>query len=154
MKKNMILMFIFLLIVLCVIRIIPLRPVVVIQNETNASLYLQADESVFGIEPTPEEVDKIMKARPDIIVPGGEIKLTTSFFSIMSEGYEFNVGWLIGGRYSYNATGGGGQNFLLSSKTGVCSAKLIIKPGHNNFEIINEVGGICLKKLSPIKEKY
>ncbi|MCK1970528.1 hypothetical protein ACP26F_16435 [Franconibacter pulveris 1160] len=154
MKKILILMFISLLIFLGVVRIIPLKPVVIIQNDTNENLYLQADESLFGIEPAPEEVDKIMKARPDIIVPGGELKLTTSFFSVISEGYELNVGWLIGGRYAYNSTGGGGQNFLLSSKTGVCSAQLTIKPGHNNFEIINEVGGVCLKKLSPIKEKY
>ncbi|USR60785.1 hypothetical protein NFJ01_21570 [Lelliottia amnigena] len=154
MKKTLILMFIFVLSFFCVVRFIPLRPAVIIQNKTNENLYLQTDESKFGIEPTPEEVDKIIKTRPDIIVPGGEVRLTTSFFSIISEGYEINIGWLIGGRYSYNATGGGGQNFLLSSKTGVCSAKLTIKPGHNNFEIINEVGGICLKKLSPIKEKY
>lgn len=154
MKKISILMFIFLLIFLSVISIIPLRPVVIIQNDTNEILFLQADESLFGIEPEPEEVDKIMKSYPDTIVPGGEVKLTTSLFSVILEGYEFNVGWLIGGRYAYNSTGGGGQNFLLSSKTGVCSAQLTIKPGHNNFKIINEVGGICIKKLSPIKEKY
>lgn len=154
MKKFLIFLFSFFLISLFVVRIIPLKPVVIIQNKTNATLFLQAGESVFGIEPTPEEVDKIMKIRPDAIVPGGEVKLTTSFSSILSEGYEYNVGWLVGGRYSYNATGGGGQNFVLTSKKGVCLTKLIIKPGHNNFEVINEAGGMCLKKLSPIKEKY
>lgn len=154
MKKTLILMFIFLLIFFCAVSLTPLRPTVIVQNKTNANLYLQADESVFGIEPTPEEVDKIMKASPGVIVPGGEMRLTTSFSSIISEGYEFNIGWLIGGRYSYNATGGGGQNFLLSSKTGVCSVTLTVKPGYNNVEIINEVGGICLKKLFLIKEKY
>lgn len=102
----------------------------------------------------PEEVDKIIKARPDIIAPGQQLRLTTSFFSIISEGYDLNIGWLIGGRYSYNATGGGGQNFTFSKKTGGCLTRLTINPGYNNSELINEAGGICLKKISPLKEMY
>ncbi|MCS5781097.1 hypothetical protein LNP24_13310 [Klebsiella pneumoniae subsp. pneumoniae] len=38
-----------------------------------------------------------------------------------------DIGWRVGGQYEYNAAGSGGQNFILSSKEGVCYASIYIK---------------------------
>lgn len=151
MKKIAILIFIFLLIAVVVVCLIPVRPVVIVQNATKERVYLSAYESVYGIELTPEEVDKIMRGHPDVIEPGKTLKITASFTSLMTDGSEFNIGWSTGGRFEYNATGGGGKNFQLSSKSGMCSVKLIIHSGYNYFEIDNRAKGLCLKKISLIK---
>ncbi len=142
------------LVVLAVIGLIPFRPFITIHNDTGEQLYILASESKHGVEPEPEEVEKLMRRKPDIIEPGGVLRLTPSFGSLIKDGFDFNIGWLIGGKHSYKATGSGGQNFLFSSTTGTCSASLIIQAGHNNYLLRNEEGGFCLKKLSPFKYKY
>lgn len=154
MKKKSILTFTFLLIAIVVVYLIPVRPVVIIQNTTKERVYLHTTESVYGIEPTPEEVDKIMKARPDIIEPGEEVKIKSSFSSIIMDDYELNIGWSTGGQFEYNANGGGGLGFHLSSKSNICSAKLIIQPGYSHFKMVNQAQGICLKKLTVIKDNH
>ena len=139
------------LIVFCAFLLIPLRPVIFVQNATSERVYIRADELIYGVEPDPEEVEKIIKAKPDIVEAGENIKLTASFFPIIKDGYVFNIGWLTGGRRSFSANGSGGQSFLFSPKVGVCSAKLIIKPGYHNFEVSDKKEGICLAKLQMIK---
>ncbi|MCL5502009.1 hypothetical protein M5Y49_25455 [Escherichia coli] len=147
-EKKSILTFTFLFVASLVFYFIPIRPVVIVQNTTKERLYLHSAESVYGIEPTPEEVNKIMRAHPEIIEPGEEIRIKSSFSSIIMDDYELSIGWSTGGRFEYNSNGGGGLGFNLSSKSNVCSAKLIIQPGYNHFEVIDQAQGICFKKLS------
>lgn len=128
----------------------PVRPAVIVQNATKERVYFRAGESINGVEPSPEEVDKVMRKHPDVIEPGETLKITSSFSAIILEGYELNVGWSTGGQFEYNSTGSGGQNFHISSKSGFCSAVLIISPGYNDFELNDKVDGICLKKLQDI----
>ncbi|MDJ0087504.1 hypothetical protein [Pantoea allii] len=153
MKKIVISTLAFLIISSAMVCFIPVRPVVIVQNTTKERVYLHTTESISGIEPAPEEVDKIMRARPDIIESGEEVKIKGSFSSIIMDGYKLNIGWSVGGEFEYNANGGGGLAFLLSSKSNVCSAKLIIQPGYNNFEIIDRFHGVCLKKLYFMKDE-
>ncbi|WP_192033301.1 hypothetical protein IFU02_010195 [Pantoea agglomerans] len=150
MKKLAVLTFIFLFIATVVIYLIPVRPAVIVQNATKERVYFRAGESINGVEPSPEEVDKVMRKHPDVIEPGETLKITSSFSAIILEGYELNVGWSTGGQFEYNSTGSGGQNFHISSKSGFCSAVLIISPGYNDFELNDKVDGICLKKLQDI----
>lgn len=150
MKKLAVLTFIFLFIATVVIYLIPVRPAVIVQNATKERVYFRADESINGVEPSPEEVDKVMRKHPDVIEPGETLKITSSFSAIILEGYELNVGWSTGGQFEYNSTGSGGQNFHISSKSGFCSAVLTISPGYNDFELNDKVDGICLKKLQDI----
>lgn len=152
MNAKMTLALIWFSIEFCGFLFIPLRPVIFVQNATNERVYLSADEVVYGVEPTPEEVDKMMKTKPDIIEAGESIKLTTSFLSVINDGYSLDIGWQTGGRPSYNATGGGGQSFLFSSEFGQCSVKLIIKPGYHHYEVSEKKDGICLAKLQMIKD--
>lgn len=49
---------------------IPIRPVVTIINNTGELLYIYAGESIYGVEPDPEEVTEIVKSRPEILAPG------------------------------------------------------------------------------------
>lgn len=150
MKKLAVLTFIFLFIATVVIYLIPVRPAVIVQNATKERVYFRAGESINGVEPSPEEVDKVMRKHPDVIEPGETLKITPSFSAIILEGYELNVGWSTGGQFEYNSTGSGGQNFHISSKSGFCSAVLTISPGYNDFELNDKVDGICLKKLQDI----
>lgn len=150
MKKLAVLTFIFLFIATVVIYLIPVRPAVIVQNATKERVYFRAGESINGVEPSPEEVDKVMRKHPDVIEPGETLKITSSFSAIILEGYELNVGWSTGGQFEYNSTGSGGQNFHISSKSGFCSAVLTIFPGYNDFELNDKVDGICLKKLQDI----
>ncbi|WNK49827.1 hypothetical protein RM153_05685 [Pantoea agglomerans] len=150
MKKLAVLTFIFLFIATVVIYLIPVRPAVIVQNATKERVYFRAGESINGVEPSPEEVDKVMRKHPDVIEPGETLKITSSFSAIILEGYELNVGWSTGGQFEYNSTGSGGQNFHISSKSGFCSAVLIISPRYNDFELNDKVDGICLKKLQDI----
>lgn len=154
MKKIAILTFTFILIAIFGVYLIPVRPVITVKNATKELVYLRATESTYGIEPTPEGVDRIMRVHPSVIEPGKTLKITSSFSSIIMSGYELNIGWLTGGTFEYSATGGGGQNFLLSSKSNICSAILTIHPGYNHFEMSGQTNGICLKKLSVINDKY
>lgn len=150
MKKLAVLTFIFLFIATVVIYLIPVRPAVIVQNATKERVYFRAGEIINGVEPSPEEVDKVMRKHPDVIEPGETLKITSSFSAIILEGYELNVGWSTGGQFEYNSTGSGGQNFHISSKSGFCSAVLTISPGYNDFELNDKVDGICLKKLQDI----
>lgn len=150
MKKLAVLTFIFLFIATVVIYLIPVRPAVIVQNATKERVYFRAGESINGVEPSPEEVDKVMRKHPDVLEPGETLKITSSFSAIILEGYELNVGWSTGGQFEYNSTGSGGQNFHISSKSGFCSAVLTISPGYNDFELNDKVDGICLKKLQDI----
>lgn len=150
MKKLAVLTFIFLFIATVVIYLIPVRPAVIVQNATKERVYFRAGESINGVEPSPEEVDKVMRKHPDVIEPGETLKIKSSFSAIILEGYELNVGWSTGGQFEYNSTGSGGQNFHISSKSGFCSAVLTISPGYNDFELNDKVDGICLKKLQDI----
>lgn len=150
MKKLAVLTFIFLFIATVVIYLIPVRPAVIVQNATKERVYFRAGESINGVEPSPEEVDKVMRKHPDVIEPGETLKITSSFSAIILEGYELNVGWSTGGQFEYNSTGSGGQNFHISSKSGFCSAVLTISLGYNDFELNDKVDGICLKKLQDI----
>lgn len=150
MKKLAVLTFIFLFIATVVIYLIPVRPAVIVQNATKERVYFRAGESINGVEPSPEEVDKVMRKHPDVIEPGETLKIISSFSAIILEGYELNVGWSTGGQFEYNSTGSGGQNFHISSKSGFCSAVLTISPGYNDFELNDKVDGICLKKLQEI----
>ncbi|MGC0958505.1 hypothetical protein WKH22_11490 [Pantoea agglomerans] len=150
MKKLAVLTFIFLFIATVVIYLIPVRPAVIVQNATKERVYFRAGESINSVEPSPEEVDKVMRKHPDVIEPGETLKITSSFSAIILEGYELNVGWSTGGQFEYNSTGSGGQNFHISSKSGFCSAVLTISPGYNDFELNDKVDGICLKKLQDI----
>lgn len=153
-EKKAILTFIFLLIAIVVLFFIPVRPVVIVQNTTKERVYLYINESVYGIEPTPEEVDEIIRDRPDIIESGEEVRIKSSFSSIIMDNYELSIGWSTGGRFEYNSNGGGGVGFRLSSKSNICSAKLIIQPGYNHFKMVDQDQGICLKKLSFIKGNH
>lgn len=150
MKKLAVLTFIFLFIATVVIYLIPVRPAVIVQNATKERVYFRAGESINGVEPSPEEVDKVMRKHPDVIEPGETLKITSSFSATILEGYELNVGWSTGGQFEYNSTGSGGQNFHISSKSGFCSAVLTISLGYNDFELNDKVDGICLKKLQDI----
>lgn len=150
MKKLAVLTFIFLFIATVVIYLISVRPAVIVQNATKERVYFRAGESINGVEPSPEEVDKVMRKHPDVIEPGETLKIISSFSAIILEGYELNVGWSTGGQFEYNSTGSGGQNFHISSKSGFCSAVLTISPGYNDFELNDKVDGICLKKLQDI----
>ena len=152
MQKTVILTFIFLFIAIVAIYLIPIRPSIIVQNATKERVYLHANESICGVEPTPEYADKIMKNPPDVIEPGETLKLMASFSSIMMESYELNIGWSTGGQFEYNSTGGGGGNLLISSKPEFCSAVLIISPGYNNFEIKNKISGFCLKGYFSLNE--
>ncbi|ECE6154975.1 hypothetical protein DPK65_22855 [Salmonella enterica subsp. enterica] len=154
MKKKIMLLYGVSLIALAVIWFAPFRPFIIIHNDTGKKLYIHSGERGHGVEPEPEEVEKIIRSKPDVIEPGEAIKLTSSFGFLISDGFEFNVGWLIGGGHAYNATGGGGQDFLFSSTIGTCSVSLIILDGYNNYLLKNEDGDFCLKKLYPFKYKY
>lgn len=154
MKKKILLLYGVSLIALAVIWLAPFRPLITIHNDTGKQLYILSGESERGVEPEPEEVEKIIRSKPDVIEPGGVLRLTPSFGSLIKDGFEFNIGWLIGGKHAYNATGSGGQNFILSSTTGTCSVSLIIQDGYNNYLLKDEEGDFCLKKLFPFQYKY
>ncbi|KAB8308358.1 hypothetical protein EH228_13270 [Erwinia endophytica] len=154
MKKNVLLLCGVFLIVFIVLGFIPLRPSITIKNNTSERLYLSSSEGVHDIEPDPEEVERIMKVRPEVIEAGGTIQITPSFIFLMKNNIEFDVGWLTGGRYAYKATGGGGQNFIFSSATGTCSISLVIWEGYNNYSMENKKKDFCIKKISPLKDRY
>lgn len=156
MKKKMILFLccIFFGMLFIVAHVIPVRPVVTVKNNTSKSLYIYMDESIYGVEPEPDEVEEIVKSKPEVIAPGKEFKLTASFMSLIRRDAAIDIGWRMGGAYEYNSTGGGGQNFLLSSKEGFCSVAIEIQNGFNNSTLKNAPGGWCLKKLKSFRYQY
>lgn len=128
-----------------------LRPTITVINESKDRLYLHFDEVKHDVEPTPEEVNRIVKLKPNIIEPGAKFKLTISLTSLMKSGVELNIGWLSGSRYSYNANGGGGQSFTITSQEGECSFSLTIRDGYNNYLLDGQEKKFCITKLLPIK---
>lgn len=117
-------------------------------------MYISSGEGKYGVEPDIFEVEKIMRAKPDIVTAGKEFRFKPSFMSLIRKDVIIDIGWRIGGRYEYNSSGGGGKNFLLSPKRGVCSITIIIKDGYNNDAIQNEPGDWCLQRMKPFEYKY
>lgn len=151
MKKCVIfLSFLFFIIFFAAV-FLPLRPTITVINETKDRLYLHFDEVKHNVEPTPEEVNRIVKSKPDVVEPGAKFNLTISLTSLMKSGVEFNIGWLSASRYSYNAIGSGGQNFTITSQQGECSFSLTIRDGYNNYLLDGQEKKFCITKLLPIK---
>ncbi|WP_146114210.1 hypothetical protein [Pantoea coffeiphila] len=151
MKKMLFfLSFCFFILILSVV-FLSLRPTVTVINYSKNRLYLHFDEVKYDVEPNPEQVDRIVKSNPDIVEPGERVKLTISLTSVMKNAVEFNIGWLAGGRYSYNATGGGGQNFTITSKQGECSFYLSVFDGYNNYLLEGRKRKFCIARLLPNK---
>lgn len=133
--------------------IFPIRPFVTIINNTNKPLFIYAGESIYDVDPEPEEVERIVRSKPEIIAPGEQYEFTASFISLIRKDAAIDVGWRIGGRYEYNSTGGGGQNFILSSTAGACSVSIKINDGFNNT-LESAPGDLCFKKIMAFKYKY
>ncbi|WP_313108892.1 hypothetical protein [Atlantibacter sp.] len=155
-KKKIVLVYIAFFLGLLVVasHIIPIRPVVVIANNTDEYIFVYAGESIYNIEPEPEEVERIVRLKPKIIASGKKIKITSSFMSLIKKDVAIDIGWRVGGQYGYNSIGGGGQNFILSSIEGVCSVSIEIKDSSSTNIIKNNPGGLCLKKLKEFKYEY
>ncbi|HEB5032361.1 TPA: hypothetical protein R0E57_005071, partial [Klebsiella pneumoniae] len=117
----------FIAVLVLVAHFIPIRPVVVIINNTNETIFVYAGESIYNVEPEPDEVVRIVRSKPEIIAPGKRVKIKASFTSLIRKDAALDIGWRVGGQYEYNAAGSGGQNFILSSKEGVCYASIYIK---------------------------
>lgn len=56
--------------------IFPIRPFVTITNNTNKSLFIYAGESIYNVDPEPEEVERIVRSKPEIIAPGEQDEFT------------------------------------------------------------------------------
>lgn len=65
-----------------------------------------------------------------------------------------DIGWRTGTRYEYNAVGGGGRNFLLSSDEGLCSVFIVIQEGYHKDSFEYEDGNACLKGMKLFQHKY
>lgn len=156
MKKKIILLFscVFLGVILMTVFLLPVRPVVIIKNNTRESLYIFAGESILGVEPEPDEVETIVKSKPEVLLPGKKLKLTASFTSLIKKDATIDIGWRMGGPYEYNSTGGGGQNFLLSSTEGACSVSIEIQEGSDTNTLKNAPGDFCFKKIKSFHYKY
>lgn len=132
----------------------PIRPVVTIKNSTSKYVYIYSGESIYGIEPEPEEVERIVKSKPELLAPGKEIKLIASFSTLIKNDATIDIEWRVGGQYEYNSTGGGVQNYFLSSMEGGCFASIDIQDGFNNAVFSDYPGWLCLKKLKRFRYKY
>lgn len=132
----------------------PIRPVITIVNNTHEPLYIYAGESIYGVDPEPDEVDEIMRSKPDIIAPGKEFRLSASFMSLIREDATIDISWQIGGMYEYNSMGGGGQNFILSSTEGFCSVLIKVQPGFHNNTLEDNHSDLCLKNIKPFRYHY
>ncbi|PVZ79398.1 hypothetical protein C9426_33745 [Serratia sp. S1B] len=152
-SKKLLMLFLSMLLLSVLIGFIPTRPFVIVKNDTDKQMYLYSSEGVHGLEPTPDEVRKIIRQKPNIIEPGETIKLTLSFMSLIKENAEFNIGWRIGGQYEYNSMGGGSQAFILSSLIGGCSILLTVHDGVHNYTLRNEPDKFCYKKITPLRYK-
>jgi len=155
-KKKVVLVYIAFFLVLLVVasHIIPIRPVIVIANNTNKPLFVYAGESIYNVEPEPEEVERIVRSKPQVIASGKKIKITSSFMSLIRKDAAIDIGWKVGGQYEYNSFGGGGQNFILSSTEGVCSVSIEINDVSSASVIENNFDDLCVKKLKAFKYKY
>ena len=144
----------FIAVLVLVAHFIPIRPVVVIINNTNETIFVYAGESIYNIEPEPDEVARIVRSKPEIIAPGKRVKIKASFTSLIRKDAALDIGWRVGGQYEYNAAGSGGQNFILSSKEGVCYASIYIKDDFFKGAIKNGSSNKCLKKIRAFNYKY
>ncbi|WP_404680172.1 hypothetical protein [Raoultella terrigena] len=152
-KIAMVCIALFAGLLMVVAHVIPVRPVVTIVNNTKEYIFVYAGESIYDVEPEPDEVDKIVRSKPEIISPGKKIDVTVSLLSLIRRGAAIDIGWRLGGPYDYNSIGGGGRNFILSSSEGVCSVSIKIQGVLDNT-LENTSGGLCLKKIKPFKYKY
>lgn len=140
--------------VFLIAHVIPIRPVVTIINNTSKPLFVYAGESVYDVGPEPDEVEQIVRSKPDVIASGKKIAFTASFMSLIRKDAAIDIGWRIGGQYEYNSNGGGGKNFILSSMHGACSVSIEVKDGFNNETLENDSGDLCFKKIKAFKYKY
>jgi hypothetical protein len=156
MKKKKVLGYIvfFSGLLVLIAHIFPIRPFVTITNNTNKPLFIYAGESIYDADPEPEEVERIVRSKPEILAPGEKGKFSSSFISLIRKDAAIDIGWRVGGQYEYNSTGGGGQNFILSSTAGVCSVSIEINDGFNNEVLENAPGDLCFKKIKAFKYKY
>ena len=92
--------------VFLIAHVIPIRPVVTIINNTSKPLFVYAGESVYDVDPEPDEVEQIVRSKPDIIASGKKIAFTASFMSLIRKDAAIDIGWRIGGQYEYNSNGG------------------------------------------------
>lgn len=129
-----------------------LKPTALIHNNTTHNIYIYFGESTYGVDPSVEEVDKIMKRRPDELMPGEKITLTPSLKRLFSNNSEVDIGWYIGGRYAYNSISTSGQSFRLFRQKGSCSISIHI----NNDKVLLKRSdkGICYQKLLPFKQVF
>ena len=137
-----------------IVHAFPIRPFVTITNNTNKPLFIYAGESIYDVDPEPEEIERIVRSKPKIIAPGQISQFTASFISLIRKDAAIDIGWRIGGQYEYNSTGGGGQNFILSSTAGACSVSIKVNDGFNNEVLENASGDLCFKKIKAFKYKY
>lgn len=156
MKKKLILGCIILFsgLLVLVVHVFPIRPFVTITNNTNKHLFIYAGESIYDVDPEPEEVERIVRSKPKIIAPGEKSEFTASFISLIRRDAVIDIGWRIGGQYEYNSVGGGGRNFILSSTAGACSVSIKINDGFNNDILEKAPGYLCFKKIKAFNYKY
>lgn len=128
------------------------KPSIFLYNNTNKIIYVYSSESTYGVEPNEKEVEEIIKMKPDVIDPGETLKLAPSILSLLKKNIRKDTGWRIGGRYSFNSAGGGGQAFMLTRASGVCSVLITINDNKSELEEIEK--SYCYKKIKPFKDSY
>ncbi len=89
--------------------------------------------------------------KPDVIDPGETLKLAPSILSLLKKNIRKDTGWRIGGRYSFNSVGGGGQAFMLTRASGVCSVLITINDNKSELE---EIEKVIVTKIKPFKDSY
>ncbi|MGP9417469.1 hypothetical protein HX889_35690 [Pseudomonas reactans] len=122
-----------------------LKPKILIHNNTSHNIYIYFGESTYDVDPSAEEVDKIIKRRPNELMPGQKIMLKPSLKRLLANDSEVGVGWYIGGQYEYNSISTSGQLFKLSKQEGNCSISIIIKSDTAILKKENKT--ICYQKL-------
>lgn len=122
-----------------------LKPKISIHNNTSHNIYIYFGESTYGVDPSIEEIDKIIKRRPDELMPGQKIMLKPSLKRLLANDSEVGIGWYIGGQYEYNSISTSGQLFKLSKQEGNCSISIIIKSDKAILKKENKT--ICYQKL-------
>lgn len=129
-----------------------LKPTILIHNKTSHNVYIYFGESTYGVDPSVEEVDKMMKRRTDKLMPGQKITLTPSLKRLLPNDSQVDIGWYVGGRYAYNSISDSGQSFIISKYKGDCSISIFIEK--NEVTLKKENKTICYQKLMPFKQTY
>ena len=83
----------FIAVLVLVAHFIPIRPVVVIINNTKETIFVYAGESIYNVEPEPVEVARIVRSKPEIIAPGKSVKIKASFTSLIRKDAALDIGW-------------------------------------------------------------